>query len=95
MKETRMGPKKKRKIEKTLHEFIKDESGFVSKEKILKIGLGTISTLGILSAFSSSLIAGHNNHSSHVNNLGIVPHSTRCVKIDHVSHYSHLSHNSY
>ncbi|MFB3918602.1 hypothetical protein BU251_04190 [Candidatus Velamenicoccus archaeovorus] len=90
-----MGPKKKRKIEKTLHEFIKDESGFVSKEKILKIGLGTISALGILSAFSANLIAGHTNHSSHANNLGITPYSTRCVKIDHVSHYSHSSHGSY
>jgi hypothetical protein len=90
-----MGPKKKRKIKKTLHEFIKDESGIVSKEKILKIGLGTISALGILSAFSANLIAGHTNHSSHQNSLGILNISTQCVKIDHVSHYSHNSHASY
>jgi len=90
-----MGPKKKRKIEKTLHEFIKDESGFVSKEKILKIGLGTISALGILSAFSANVIAQHTNHSSHANNLGIVTVSARCVRVDHSSHYSHSSHSSY
>jgi hypothetical protein len=95
MKETRMGPKKKRKIEKTLHEFIKDESGFVSKEKILKIGLGTISALGILSAFSANVIAQHTNHSSHANNLGIVTVSASCVRVDHSSHYSHSSHSSY
>jgi hypothetical protein len=96
MKETRMGPKKKRKIEKTLHEFIKDESGFVSKEKILKIGLGTISALGILSAFSANVIAQHTNHSSHANNLGIANvFSASCVMVDHSSHYSHSSHSSY
>jgi hypothetical protein len=89
-----MGPKKKRKMEKTLHEFIRDESGFITKEKILKIGLGTISALGILSAFSANVIAQHTNHSSHANTLGIVP-AGACVRVDHTSHYSHSSHSSY
>ena len=87
--------KKKHKIKKSLQEFIKDESGLVAKEKILKIGLGTISALGILSAFSANLIAGHTNHNSHMNTLGGTVVNANCMKVDHVSHYSHNSHTSY
>ncbi|MFA5038970.1 MAG: hypothetical protein WC732_04755 [Candidatus Omnitrophota bacterium] len=86
---------KKRKIKKTLHDFIKDESGFVSKDKILKIGLGTVSALGILSSFSANLIAGHTNHSSHANSLGVLAATYPCVRVVHASHYSHNSHNAY
>lgn len=87
--------KRKRKIKRSLHEFIKDESGFVSKDKILKIGLGTISALGILSSFSANLVAGHTNHNSHFNTLGVAPVGTSCVRVTHTSHYSHGSHVSY
>ena len=85
---------KKRKIKKSLHEFIKDESGFVSKDKILKIGLGTISALGILSSFSANLIAAHSNHHNHVNVLSGTFIGS-CMRVDHTSHYSHASHDSY
>jgi len=42
--------KKKKTFKKKLENFIKDESGNISKDKVLKIGLGTISALGILSS---------------------------------------------
>lgn len=86
--------RKKRKIKKQLQEFIKDESGFVSRDKILKIGLGTITALGILSSFSANLIAAHTNHNSHNNVLNGQPAGT-CMRVDHTSHYSHVSHDSY
>lgn len=85
---------KKKRIKKNLEHFLKDETGYISKEAILKIGLGTVSALGMLSAFSSNLIAGHSNHSQHSNTIGgtSVP---PCVKIAHSSHSSHGSHTSY
>lgn len=91
--------KKVKEIKKKLYDFIKDEEGLVSKENILKIGLGTISALGILSSFSNAY-AGHTNHSSHANNNYLTQESipsTHCYRIrgDHTSHASHSSHNSY
>ena len=35
-------------ITKTIIGFIKDESGFVSKDKVLKIGIGTAASLGFM-----------------------------------------------
>lgn len=73
--------KKKKVFKKKLEDFIKDESGNISRDKVLKIGLGTISALGILSSFSTAE-ASHSNittapdplqgqhtctHSSHAN----------------------------
>lgn len=86
--------KKKTVIKKKLEHFLKDETGYISKEAILKIGLGTVSVLGMMSAFSSNLVAGHSNHSQHANTIGgtSVP---PCVKITHSSHASHGSHTSY
>ena len=93
-----MSRKRKKKFnnfKRTLKDFIKDEDGFVSRKTILKIGLGTISALGILGSLSN-VIAGHTNHASHTNDLiqDSVP-GTQCWKIDHSSHPSHNSHNSY
>lgn len=86
--------KKKKAIKKKLEHFLKDETGYISKEAILKIGLGTVSALGILGAFSSSLVAGHSSHASHNNTIGGTPFGP-CMKITHSSHASHASHTSY
>lgn len=74
------------RVKKNLYSFIKDEDGYVSKENILKIGLGTISALGVLGAMSNAY-AAHSNHPSHANSLtsGVV----------HASTSSHGSHSSY
>lgn len=94
------GKKKFNNFKKAIRDFIKDEDGFVSKENILKIGLGTISALGILGSLSN-IYAGHTNHNSHSNTL---PQPTWhqvndfCWGLrasDHVSHPSHTAHNSY
>jgi hypothetical protein len=78
--------KKFTRAKKNLHSFIKDEDGYVSKENILKIGLGTISALGVLGGMSNAY-AAHSNHPSHSNSLtsGVV----------HASVSSHASHDSY
>lgn len=86
--------KKKTVIKKKLEHFLKDETGYISKEAILKIGLGTVSTLGILGAFSSTLAVTHADHNQHANAIGGVP-AGLCMKIDHSSHASHADHASY
>ena len=87
--------KKKRNLKKKLQDFVKDETGSISRESILKIGLGTISALGILGAFSSNSVAGHGNLVSHANTIGKSPAAGGCVEITHSSHAQHNSHGSY
>jgi hypothetical protein len=90
--------KKKREIKKRLEDFIKDETGYISKDKILKIGVGTIAALSIMSAFSSS-VAQMNTHSSaalsHSNTATVGTTTAACPDITHGSHASHGSHTSY
>ena len=99
MKKKTSGKKKFQEIKKSLKDFMADEDGFVKKENILKIGLGTITALGIMSSLVSTVNA-HSSHVSHVNtsflNYQQVP-STTCYKIagNHNSHPSHASHSSY
>ena len=93
--------KKKRfnNIKKSIKDFIKDEEGFVSKENILKIGLGTISAIGILGSLSNSF-AGHTSHGSHNNSTFVDQQpisGTNCYKLvgSHANHSSHSSHGAY
>ncbi len=52
----------KKKVAKKLIDFMKDESGVMSKDNILKIGIGTVSALGLLTTqFSSNVCAQHNH----------------------------------
>jgi len=90
--------KKRKKFKKKLVDFVKDESGNISKEKVLKIGLGTVSALGIMAGFASDSVAGHSSSSSH-SNAGAPPPvpstgGTQCV-FSHANHASHASHSSY
>jgi len=83
--------KKRKKFKKKLVNFVKDESGEISREKVLQIGLGTVSALGIMAAFSpDSSVAAHT--SSHNPPPG-APNldGNSCV----ISHQSHSSHSSY
>ena len=86
-------------LKKTLKGFIKDEEGFITKDSILKLGLGTITALGVIGSLSNAF-AGHGSHASHAsaNNLSTewVP-GTNCYKFVayHSSHPSHGSHTSY
>lgn len=56
---------RKKDFKKKLEDFVKDETGSISKDKVVKIGLGTISALGIMSSFS----AGAAHHTSHANSV--------------------------
>ncbi|MEI8348844.1 MAG: hypothetical protein WCI77_01705 [Candidatus Omnitrophota bacterium] len=49
--------KKFQLVKKTIKDFIRDEDGFVTKDNILKIGLGTVSSVGLLSAVSAAYAA--------------------------------------
>lgn len=80
-------------LKKNIKNFIKDENGFMDKAKILKIGLGTISALGIMSALSNSF-AGHSSHPSHSNGFAATPVGS-CVRLSHTNHPSHSVHSSY
>lgn len=42
----------KTKIKKDLKDFMKDESGFMTKENILKVGLGTVAALSMFSGMA-------------------------------------------
>jgi len=89
--------KKFNNFKKNIKDFIKDEEGFITKDNILKIGLGTISALGIVSSLTNSF-AGHSSHPSHSNALNQNPlpgTAGQCYRISHASHPSHSSHTSY
>jgi len=79
---------RKREFKKKLQDFIKDESGSISREAVLKIGLGTVSALGIMSSFVSDAYAGHTN-GTHTNCPGSPTGEPQCC------HTSHSSHDSY
>lgn len=79
--------KKKKVFKKKLEDFIKDESGNISQDKVLKVGLGTIAALGIMSSFSSAW-AIHTSSSPADPAAG----THTCA---HASHSSHESHSSY
>lgn len=79
---------RKKEFKKKLEDFVKDETGSISRDTVLKIGLGTVSALGIMSSFVADSYAAHSN-STHTNcpaNSGGQP---QCC------HTSHSSHNSY
>lgn len=75
------------KIEKSVREFIKDESGSVTKDNILKAGIA----LGVASfALMGTATA---DHTSHTNNLsGTYDDPTKSIT---GSHSHHGQHNSY
>ena len=85
--------RKKRKkftgLKKTVGNFIKDEDGFVTKDNILKVGLGTLASVGMLSSAvdayagpprwnikiwpGQNIRHGHTIANHHHNSLGLTP----------------------
>lgn len=98
-----MKKKKKKKIVRQLEDFIADESGFIKKDNMIKIGLGTIAGVGIIGAFSpyvEGLHSSHSSHASHANQLSTdvnPPVPAGCAKIVHNNTGSHVDtvHSSY
>ena len=61
--------KKKKEFKKKLEAFVKDESGSISKDTVLKVSLGTISALGIMSSFASGAANAQPSHENSVDKL--------------------------
>lgn len=80
--------KKKKVFKKKLEDFIKDESGNISRENVLKIGLGTITALGIAAAFWTEAGAGHPSSNPGDPNVGLTP-TANCLHGSHTSHHSY------
>lgn len=96
MAKKRESSKNKVEIKKSLKDFLADEDGYVSKETVLKIGLGTVAGIGMLGAFSAS--AGHSSHAHHTNSNSTIGSSTNeCPMYTplHSNSPGHASHSSY
>lgn len=100
----------KKKLKKKLNDFMKDESGAMSKENILKVGIGTLSALGMLSSATSNTWAGHTNTSAHINSATLAPDGLAVISKEngyyklvgpdltgpkHINALAHSNHNSY
>lgn len=72
-----------KKIKKEMHDFLKDESGTVSKETVLKIGIGSAAVLGVL-GMTHTADAGYSHHNS-----------INFACYDDASHSNHFNHSSY
>lgn len=83
-----------KKVIKKLSDFVKDEDGFISKESILKIGIGTISVLGLASSAFAVECPGSPGDNSDAYHLTQTWISAKCYKIQ-PCHESHTSHASY
>jgi len=91
------GRRKFNNLKRTLKGFMEDEDGYITKNNILKLGLGTLSALSIIGSLSNAF-ASHANHASHTNNNNIVQAwSGPCYRFEavHTSHPSHGSHSNY
>lgn len=73
-------------IKKSIKSFVRDEDGFVAKENILKIGLGTVSALAIMDSVLNTAHAA-------ADSLGVCQahqsHDENCTNILHSSVSSH------
>ncbi|MBN3040065.1 MAG: hypothetical protein JW867_02965 [Candidatus Omnitrophica bacterium] len=104
-----MKKKTKKKFDsskRSIKAFIKDENGFISKGNILKIGLGTVASVGLMSALSKAYGADvyfprndtlwvRTTVTVHNNGLQLIDISgTNCSRLAHVNAdqpYTHVS----
>ncbi len=98
----------RKKFKKTIKSFIKDEDGFVNKDQILKIGLGTIGCLSMLSSLSnvyagtitanpcSATVHANFDNTAHQNGLDCTAVGTcyRCVMHNNASATTHVDHSA-
>lgn len=94
------------KIKKSIKDFLNDEDGSITRNKVLMIG-GMVLILGML--FSDEVFAAHRSHSSHrthtshrtsnaqhgSHNSHGSSHSTHSTHTNHATHGSHSSHASH
>ena len=90
----------RKKITKKLSDFMRDESGAMSKKNILKLSIGTLSVLGVLSPFISEVVAGsgHMNSANHVSQADLTHSSgSTCKQLSptHLNQHLHCSYGSY
>jgi len=98
----RKSKKKFNNFKKNIKAFMQDEEGYITKKNILKIGLGTISALGIIGSLADAA-TNHASHNNHSNSTGLIqgpapaPYHDECykLKVQHLSHNAHTSHGSY
>jgi len=90
-----------KKIKKHLKDFMLDEEGFASKDKMLKLGTGTVVALGVFSELyhSVSFADTHSSHTSHSSSSETVHSSANIKRTYHQkthtsNHSSHSSHSS-
>jgi hypothetical protein len=104
MKKNKVAPKKAGK--KSLKNFMKDEAGNMTRENILKMGLGTVAALSMFSGTSSAQCGpGASQAEVHDNEMVWVEGSDSIVAHDgpHVvalssgleTHLNHMNHCSY
>ena len=87
---------KKFSVKKSLKSFMKDESGNMTKENILKIGMGTIAALSMFSGMAESGPPSCNNTYTHLSDNTVQwmgPASGQ--KYLFPSHTHHQAHCSY
>ena len=91
--------KRKKVFKKKLEDFIKDESGNISRDKVLKIGLGTIAALGIMASVTSDIASSHTNHTSHNNSFpipgGFPNTGGSSCGLSHINVNPHTNHSAY
>ena len=87
----------KKRIKKRLSDFMKDESGIMSKENIFKVGIGTISALGMLSSYTSDVWAAHTNTTNHMSfaDIARIKPDGACYQLDQPAHINTTCHNSH
>lgn len=90
--------KKMGNLKKSIKHFIKDEKGCIEKDKVIKVGLGTISALTVISALSApknACAASHTNDTNHSNGLIEEPVAgTNCRRLKPVNTTTHNNHSS-
>ena len=82
-------------IKKSLKDFMKDESGMISKENILKIGIGTVGALSMFSGMSEAAPPACNGSNVHVSDNTIQWEDTANGKRLIPSHTHHSAHCAY
>ena len=89
-----------KKIKKSLKNFLKDESGAMTKENVLKISIGTIAALSMLSGLAKATIPACDGKITHtsdntvqwINANGLTtPDGVKTLVPSHTHHAAHCS----